>query len=348
MKISIGILAFDEADRIAETIRLLSHQSLVIDGGEGGNAVEIVCVPNGCTDKTADVVRQALQIHCSNRTATWRVCELEQAGKPNSWNEFVHSFSDQSADVYVLMDADIDLISRTALQDLVDTLAKNPHAYAVVGMPTKRTGRRGGKSIAERLSLSISAVTTAGPPGLNGGLYCARGKMLRQIWIPHEVLAEDGFVKAMLITDFFTRPDQPERIVRASEAVYEFEPYLKPVQLFRHERRLVLAQAVNCLLYDCLWDLPMNRHAGEFVRDQLKANPRWLPELLDAHLRTRKWWVLPKGLFLRRLFKRIRKLPRLGLISAIRKFPVTLAAMVFELPVLVAANSALRRRELKW
>ena len=102
MRICIGILARNEEQNIGHTLDSLFGQSLFSNSDDHFEAIEVICVANGCTDRTADIARQALDTHCSNRTVTWRVCELEEAGKPNAWNEFVHSFSDQSADVIIL------------------------------------------------------------------------------------------------------------------------------------------------------------------------------------------------------------------------------------------------------
>lgn len=348
IKVSIGLLAHNEACGITSSLRSLLRQSLVCDGRDDIRAVEIVCVPNGCTDRTAEVTRRTLETYCSNRTVAWRVCELDEAGKPNAWNQFVHDLSDQSADFLILMDADIDLLSPNVLTSLIDALAESPEAYASVGMPLKRVGPKGKRTAAGRLSLSISEISLAGPPALNGALYCVRGSILRRIWLPRELLIEDGFIKAMLVTDFFTGPGQPARLRRACDAVYEFEPYLRIRELFRHQRRMALGTAVNALLYSRLWALPDGEDAGGYARRQSELDRNWFDAMLCEQIQKRRWWVFPEGMFLHLLLERFRKLRHLPFGAAVRKFPLVLGAMLFELPVLLAANHSLRRKELRW
>jgi len=62
----------------------------------------------------------------------------------------------------------------------------------------------------------------------------------------------------------------------------------------------------------------------------------------------RGWWVLPKYFFMRRLFRRFRKLKHLGMVHALIYGPVIIASMIFEIPVLIAANIELKKRRLIW
>ncbi len=58
--VSIGILAYNEESSIAGTIESILEQSIVKDPPPGWQ-VEIVCVPNGCTDLTAEVAGESLK-----------------------------------------------------------------------------------------------------------------------------------------------------------------------------------------------------------------------------------------------------------------------------------------------
>jgi len=276
------------------------------------------------------------------------VCELEQASKPHAWNEFVHRLSDPTAEYLILMDADIELVNPGALEALVTMLNQTEHAHAVVGMPRKRVNKAVGRSLAARISMGYSRVSGQGPPNLNGGLYCARASILRQIWLPPEILVEDGFIKAMLVTAFFRQAEDRARLVRAPDAFYEFTPYLQVSSLFRHQRRLIVGAVVNNLLYSRLWALPSDEKAGDYALRQSLTRPRWFNEMLAAHLGKRRWWVLPRGYFKRRLFKQARKLRYFGPIRAIAHLPIVLAAMLVEIPILLSANSELKKSALKW
>ncbi|WP_038016295.1 glycosyltransferase [Synechococcus sp. PCC 7335] len=95
MKISVGILAYNEADCIEATIRSLLAQS-VFQPPYLDCTFEIIVVPNGCTDDTSTVSYQALTKLTSSipdNYLSWQICEVAQAGKPNAWDYFVHEFA---------------------------------------------------------------------------------------------------------------------------------------------------------------------------------------------------------------------------------------------------------------
>lgn len=348
MKISIGILAHNESRSLPAALRSLADQTLLTEPRDDVRAIEVVCVPNGCTDDTARVAGEALEhlaLGCPANLTT-RVQELPVAGKPNAWNEFVHRISDPGSDYLILMDADIELRAREALALLVTMLEEAPDAHACVGMPLKQVPRAAFSPMA-RLSLSISGITLSGPPELNGGLYCARGTILRRIWLPSEIWVEDAYIKAMLVTDLFTAPEQWTRILRAHGATYEFRPYLKLRELLRHQTRGIAGSALNSMLYSRLWDLGSSEDAGAYAKRQSDDDPSWLRELLARRIRERGWWLLPPRFCARFLLKRFRKLRHLPRAEAVRKVPVALVGLIVEAPMLVAANAELRRTALR-
>lgn len=351
MRISIGMLAHNETETITESIYLLSRQSLLTEPRDDIEAIEFICVPNGCTDNTANIARQTivtLKTSYSNPAVSWQVQELQQTGKPNAWNEFVHRFSDQSADYLILIDADIYLIETKALENLLHSLIDAPNAYVAVGMPRKRVSYRGVKGIVERISLGISRVSVAGPPGVNGGLYCSQATVLHRLWLPNYILSDDGFIGAMLSTDFFARPHQSEKIVRAGDAIYEFTPYLKLKTLFHHERRIVLGGTLNMLLFTHFRSLPRGKDVGIYVKQQCLIDPYWVKDFLAEYLRNKGWWVLPKYCFMYYLFRRFRKLKHSDMIHALIYGPIIIASMIFEILVLIAANIELKKRRFIW
>ena len=62
MIVSIGMLARNEAARIAHTLRSLLQQSVFCADGRTLPAAEweLIVVPNGCSDATAEAARAAL------------------------------------------------------------------------------------------------------------------------------------------------------------------------------------------------------------------------------------------------------------------------------------------------
>lgn len=341
MRISIGILAWNEAQSIASTIESLFQQDLLKSGHNCVEAVEVVCVPNGCTDNTAEVARKAFHASQGPQAEMDVRCvvhELAFADKSNAWNMFVHELSDPSADYLFLMDADVHPRRANVLVSLLDELSRSPSAGVATPMFVKDTALKEGKGVFDQLQLAASRFNQQGPVPLTGGLYCARASALRTIWLPIGLLVEDGFLRAMIVTEQFTREEDPGRIVRVPAAQVVFEGHLSPTALYRHERRIALGTAVNTFLFGHLNAHKTATGCGEYIRQRNEKNPKWLAEVVETRVRDSRLWSVPRSLLLRR-WNGLAKMP---LLRALRSLPMGVAASLFDLPILLSVNRALR------
>jgi hypothetical protein len=344
MLISIGILAWNEERAIERTLRSLFQQTALqgVSPDLAGWAWEIVVVPNGCTDDTAGVSHRVLAelvTGVNRREISWRVCELEESGKSNAWNRFVHELSAPGAAVMVLLDADIEFGEPTTLANTIAALAADPRAVAAVDLPLKDATKKPRKSILERISVRASGDMTQRAPELCGQFFAARADALRRIWMPKGLSVEDGFLGAMLLTNCFREPADPARIIRAPGATHYYETLTSIRAIFRHELRLVIGTALNCYL---LWDFllfatdPAGDGAGELIRRRLERDPAWYEKLMTNSIRTRGWWVLPGDM----LFRRFAARP-LG----VKRLLKALVGFALDLPVCLAANRRIKKLE---
>lgn len=348
--ISIGILAYNEASHIEALIDAIAAQTLLSAADSAAQRIEIICVPNGCTDDTPRLAVESfarLQ-EAAGPHVSARVCEIAEPGKPNAWNRFVHEFSSPHADVLLLIDGDITLADHDCLKALIAALTTSPEATVAVGLPTKNIAREGGFSLTRSASLAASSVTLSGPPGINGALYAAQADVVRNIWMPQELLVEDGFLHAMIVTDRFRQPGNPARVTRATKALYYYEARTKLRDILRHQRRLLLGTAMNIVLFDELWNLSEGEDAGRYVRDQLERDPNWCSRLVQSYVARRGWWALPDGLFAEQLFGRLRRIRRMPIRQAIPRLPIAIIGLLVDLPVLISGNRAFRRGEFRW
>lgn len=345
MNISIGILAHNEAVSISTTLQSLFQQSL-FNEPDPHKVIEVVVVPNGCTDETAEVSRttlEALVKRSPHPNIRWRICEVEQPGKTNAWNLYVHEFSDPAADYLFLMDADIQFIELHTLRHMLDTLEVNPDAWVSVDAPIKDVALKENKSLVERLSASASASVSAASGSVAvicGQLYCGRAIVLRGIWMPPGLQVEDGFIRAMVVTDRFTSPEVFERVVLAKSASHAFEAYTDLNRLLRHERWLVVGSTINSFIFNYLW-ANCNREldAGSLIKQRNDQDPFWLHQFIQAAISGKGWWLIPQP-FLFRRFQRLRQYPPLKLIL---RFPVAVIAFLVDLLVFFQANQELHR-----
>src|SRR5262249_40519206 len=155
---------------------------------------------------------------------------------------------------------------------MLGALRGSATAWVAVDTPIKHTASKSGKSAAERASLALSGLTQAGPPVIAGSLYCAQAGVLRRLWLPGGLPGDDGYVRAMMLTEFFTKPESLERIVRAPGAWDVFEAYTGLGPVFKHSKRLAVGTAVNCLLFEHLWEHRNGEDAGRYVQKRLEAD----------------------------------------------------------------------------
>lgn len=347
MLISIGILAYNEERSIERTLAsLFAQDALCVAGGPMADYCwEVVVVPNGCHDRTAELARATLArlTAAAGRSAiSWSVHEVAEAGKSNAWNLCIHEFVSPEADMIIMIDADIEFGERGTLGNSVLALRTDPNAAAAVDLPLKDAVRKAHKSPIERLSVAASSAKTGGAPPIAGSFYCARAAVLRRIWMPKGLSGEDGFLRAMIITDCFRAPIDESRIVRAPQASHYYETLTSLPAIFRHELRLVIGTTLNCYF---TWDFllfatdPQGPGAGELIRTRIAADPNWYPKLIDNAIKNRGWWVLPRGLLLRRFsgYRRNRAMGR------VKWLALAVAGFLFDLPVFLAANRRIKR-----
>jgi Glycosyl transferase family 2 len=344
MKISIGILAHNETALIRQTIDSLLKQSLC-QTLDPAWEIEVICVPNGCSDDTAQLAQTALTQMVTAVThprLTWQVCELTQPGKPNAWNHYVHEFANPQADYFILMDADIEFVEVETLERVVNLLEDDRHAWVAVDQPLKDIVFKQNKNIAEHISTFVSELSGNGSAvWLTGSLYCARREILHQIYMPTELTADDSFLYQMVTTNCLTTPCQPDRIVRATQASHVFEAYTSPAVLLRHECWLVMANITNDLIFKHLHNqLPSDAEmptAGQLCRQWDQQNPHWVKQLIQVARRQQSGWLSPSQFLMRRFINLRYK----SWINAILLSPLALVATIIDLMALYFANRAL-------
>jgi hypothetical protein len=336
-RLGIGILAHNEAARLPVLINSLFAQSLFSRPDARWPSLHVACIPNGCSDDTAAVAKRCLAEAVARlglSQVTWSVDELAAAGKANAWNHCVHE-SLSACDYVCFLDADIVFASDDTITAAMTTLVGDPEVCVVTDRPVKRNDHVGWLAT---LSRYFSRTVPAGPTEICGQFYCARTSVLRSIWLPAGLPVEDGFLRAMVITNEFRSPEDPRRITRAEQASHFFEAKTDPRDLWRHKKRLMIGTTLNQLLFRHLWEHAGARGAGALLHEQLQKDPAWLSHYLRRESEGRAW-VVPMGNVLRRLIE-VRATP---LPQAARRAPAALAATALDLLAAVSANREIKR-----
>lgn len=329
--VSIAIFAWNEERAIESTLRSLLEQDLYAELRRRELSCEVICVANGCTDRTAEVAGHFLSqrrghhpdrgaLHCS-------VVNLAARGKVNAWNQFVHRLSAPTSSFLFMMDADILIHRHETLRSMLNTLENDPGATVAVDVPRKDIAFKKRQSLSERLSLAASRMTSRAEGQLCGQLYCIRAEAARRIYMPKDLAAcEDGFIKALVCTDFLEHAPWPGKLRVAPDAEHTFEAYTSPLSILKNQKRQIIGQTIVHLLVDHylpalraseLQDLPA------FLGAKDATDPGWLKRLITEHLRrSRAFWRLHPGL----LGNRLQHLRRLRPVQKICCLPAALAS----------------------
>jgi glycosyltransferase involved in cell wall biosynthesis len=345
MLISVGVLAYNEAEVIGKTINSLISQSVfnAVDGPLAAARWQIVVVPNGCSDDTHERAESALaeavgKLQANN--VSYKVHSIARPGKSNAWNEFVHFVADPATDVFVMIDADIEFGHPDTIANSVIRLLEDDHARAVVDLPLKDFTRKPNPSFRERLSSLASRINRESQPGIAGSFYCAKAQTLRSVWMPIDISVEDGFLAAMISTDCFRSSPDPTRIVRAENASHYFKGLTGIGEIIRHEVRLVIGTLLNCFLcWDTLLFLtpPNSRGAGPLIRALNEEKPDWYRRMMANQIAARGRWIIPAGM----VFRRFSALRGRSWSQRLIRLPYCVAAFAFDLIVFWKANRLL-------
>lgn len=315
-RISIAVRAWNEEAVIRRTLESLFAQSLFKELSARGEGCEVLCIPNGCTDRTAEIATAVFaeqeRSHPFADTFVASVRDMREAGRNHTWNAFVHGLSAPEAEFLFLMDSDI-LFNRPAtLFNMYRALLDNSAAQIASDQPVKDVALKPRKSWRDRLSLATSEMNRAPQGQMTGQLYCIRAAVARRLYLPKDLgSTDDGFIKAIVCTDFLSAPLNPGRIVVAENASHVYEAYSAIGELLKNQKRQMIGQTIVQVLVEHLKTLPQPQRANlaETLRHKEEASPAWVARLVAEHLkRVRSFWRLfPNALSFR--FKRWWRMP---------------------------------------
>ena len=320
--ISIGIFAHNEAENIIQTLDSLIEQDIFEETASKNLEIRVFIIANGCTDTTVEISTDYLR---ERPQIPGTVLEIEKPGKSNAWNEFIHSSDSRYVDYFVCMDSDITFGSCDVISSLLKALVNSDDAYLSVDVAQKDTVLKSRRSIFERVSLFFSGLMKQGSTAVAGSLYCGRGDKLRKITMPKGLPVEDGFLRAMLVTDLFTQKDNNKRILVVDNVCHYFTPDPSIKSLLRHEERLLIGTFINSVIYGYLWNEVASSgiDAGLLVAKNNQGNPGWVEDLIDQYRESHSN-IIP-GHFYHKYWKQWK---RFSITKKIISFPLIFVASV--------------------
>jgi hypothetical protein len=335
--LSIGILAHNEKLNIRRTLESLFSQTVFEEF-----PTELVVVANGCTDETTMLATRALDEHhlIWSKRGSARVETIATAGKTNAWNEFVNRLSSRSASILLLMDADIVFLNAKTISSMVNSLMSSSDAVVCVDRPTKDIELDRKRGIFQSLLLSATPKFDLESIPLCGQLYCALASELRQIQLPLDLPIEDGFLRGLLVTQGFTKPENAHRIILAPDAAHLFGAVATPLELYRHEKWVVSGSIIAMLLFERFSrECSENQSAMALMREWHQKDPYWLPHFVSEQVRERGWRLLPRQWW----FRRWTGFDKLPIHRKLRRIPVAIIASLADISIFIPAIMDVRK-----
>jgi glycosyltransferase involved in cell wall biosynthesis len=337
MKVCLGILARNEAERIPDLISDLAKQTLLarID-----LQMEIHVVANGCTDKTVPVAEAALtEAGLDKNGVEFFVHDLPSGGKAKAWNEFIHRLSPTDAELAFLLDGDIRIPETFALEKVFDGLVAAPEAVVAVDRSVKDISLQSPRSVVEWVIRACTGTADDPETAIAGALYCVRYSEARKVMMPIGLPGEDGFLRAMLLTSSFEHEERTYRHLYVPEARHIFEALRSIRAVFRHNIRLAIGTGINILIFKHFRQLRSKGvDLASYTTERNQSDPTWINELIRGELGRTFFAIEPKF-----VFRRVLPLQKVFAPRAWKKLPVRGVGVLFDGAVFVAANYLMRR-----
>lgn len=303
MQIDIGIFAHDEANGIAAVIADLGRQDIF---GTSDLNLRILVLANGCRDATVAQANAAIAALPAPLRPAFEVIDLPEGGKSRTGHRFIHELSRPEANLLGFMDADIELPRPYTLRRMAEALRTRPELQVFTSRPVKDV-------VHHKLQVGASGkLIAAGGDGLTdwrksicGQLFVMRGTMARQIGLPAGLPVEDGFFRAMILTQLLSRPEDLGRIDGDPEVFHVYGSIRGIRELLQHQTRIVIGSAVNAALYRKIRrDAPDADRAHQLLM-QAASSPDWLQKTLSQELPRRPYGYVPTE-FLTKRWRRFR------------------------------------------
>ncbi|MCE2572800.1 glycosyltransferase family 2 protein [Motilimonas eburnea] len=194
--LTVVIPAYNEANCIEQT--LSEYEELV------GDRLEVIVIPNGCDDNTADIVRN----HFSNM----RMVELTEGSKIAAINKGIELASHSHI---MIQDADV-VISKSDVAKILAFIQTTVYLFA---SPLTRVIEDSNFWV--RKYYRFLKVTPAYRAGMvNSGVYLLSPKAIEKLGNLPRVIADDGYVKGVLGPENVTKINDCFSVVKTPKNLW--------------------------------------------------------------------------------------------------------------------------------
>lgn len=291
VRLDMAILAHNEARDLPKLLADLTRQTLFSDPAVD---IRVHVLANGCTDDTVAVAEAAIVAMPEALGDRFAVVDRSQPGKSRTMNWFLGNALRADADLVMFVDGDIRLPVEGSMARMVAEMRTRPELLVFTSRPVKDI-------VHENLPVGpVARLIGAGREGLTdhrrsiaGSLFVLRGAFARRLAIPAGLPVEDGFVRAMILTEFLSQPEDFSRIDGDPEVFHIYESVRTLGALLRHQTRLVIGNAVNAALYRRIRQTAPDAGAAERLLKEAAEDEGWVARTLSEELPRAPYGYVP-------------------------------------------------------
>jgi hypothetical protein len=233
------------------------------------------------------------------------------------------------AEVLIFVDADIEFTAPDCLKRLALGLVARPELWVLNSQPVKDiVARPEGLGPLDKIIAAAGGGLDDWKTAICGQLYAMPAVRARRFHLPIGLPVEDGFLRAMVLTDALTGPEEFSRIDGLDGLSHLYASERRLPALIRHQTRIVIGSAINFAAFEALRSLPGPERRAELTR--AAADEGWLVRAIRARLPGWPFGFVPLHFLTKRL-QRLWSHPR----DFLRPKRVFLAVMGFGFDAIV-------------
>ncbi len=343
LKISVGVVAWNEESSIALALESILKQSIFRSARSLDLELELIVIANGCTDRTVEVTddffTKARREFPEGSAVSLRLEIVPEAGFANAWNLLAHTYSRPDADFIYFVNADIVIDQPDAFEQMLRGLQRDYAMRVISPVGHKHIEAAKCKTLCDRLNLAVTRFTEKNQTAqVRGHCFCARAAAMRMVWLPKYFPgAVDGCFKRMIVTDMASTEGHPSRIGLARNVSYTFEAYRTFREIYFRRVRLFVGQTfIETLMrhLKTMRDEQPKLNLAAYLRARDETDPSWVHRLVQLNIHVNGLFeTMPSPWFRFRFWQN----PGLSRFKKLSMLPVAVTAFIFDVPVFLSA-----------
>lgn len=299
IQVDIGVFVYNEEKNISRILQEILKQNILDDKRF---SVSIYLLANGCSDNSVPIAIKEIEKFKLDEFI--QVVNFEEGGKSRTWNKFVHQISRKDVDYLIFADCDIYFTQTNILKSLCEKLVSNSILQAASSRPVKDL------ALTEQPLSLIDRIILASSGGLNdwrrsicGQLYITRADVAKNIYMPIGLPVEDGYMRAMIVTDGFKSEADLTKIEGDENIFHIYESERTITALIKHQSRIVIGSAINAIIYKHINSFQTSEKQN--ILNKASQDELWLQNLIRRELPTWPHGWIPFSFLTKRLSRAV-------------------------------------------